>query len=221
MTTVTGTQDSSLAPPPAQPASRDALGQEDFLTLMIAQFRNQDPFKPMESGEFLGQLAQFGTVNGIQELNGAFAGLQASLQSDQMLKAASLVGRSVLAATDVGYVAAGGVLTGAVELPAGATGVQLDITNAAGELVQKLELGPQEPGLVRFEWNGLDAEGRAVEPGHYRVSARVLRGNQVESVETLLDTTIDSVNLGRQGAPMTLNVPGGGLLSVDQVRRIY
>ena len=33
------------------------LGQEDFLKLMTTQLTHQDPFKPMESGEFLGQIA--------------------------------------------------------------------------------------------------------------------------------------------------------------------
>ena len=75
-----------LSPPPAQESGGD-LGQEDFLTLMISQFRNQDPFEPMDNGDFLGQLAQFGTVNGIEQLNSAFAGLAGSIQSDQALQA--------------------------------------------------------------------------------------------------------------------------------------
>ena len=51
------------------------LGQEDFLHLMLTQLKNQDPFKPMESGEFLGQLAQFGTVQGLAGLQTSFDGL--------------------------------------------------------------------------------------------------------------------------------------------------
>ena len=42
------------------------LGQEDFMALMVAQLENQDPSKPMDNFEFLGQIAQFGMVNGIQ-----------------------------------------------------------------------------------------------------------------------------------------------------------
>jgi len=48
-----------------QEEARRELGQEDFLRLMITQLENQDPFKPMESGDFLGQIAQFGTVEGL------------------------------------------------------------------------------------------------------------------------------------------------------------
>ncbi|MDH4133533.1 MAG: flagellar biosynthesis protein FlgD, partial [Gammaproteobacteria bacterium] len=43
---------------PARTAS-SKLGQEEFLSLMIAQMKNQDPMKPMQNGEFLSQMAQF------------------------------------------------------------------------------------------------------------------------------------------------------------------
>ena len=78
-----------------QPKPGDELGQADFLQLMTAQLEAQDPLKPQESGEFLTQLAQFGTVNGIQELQKSFTGLSNSLLSLQALQASTLVGRTV------------------------------------------------------------------------------------------------------------------------------
>jgi flagellar basal-body rod modification protein FlgD len=39
--------------------SSDALGQEDFLTLMTAQLQNQDPMAPMDNGDFIAQMSQF------------------------------------------------------------------------------------------------------------------------------------------------------------------
>ena len=68
MTDLAVLNDLGLTRPPetvSSSPSNGALQQEAFLELMIAQFRNQDPFKPMENGDFLGQLAQFGTVSGI------------------------------------------------------------------------------------------------------------------------------------------------------------
>ena len=93
------------------------LGQEEFLQLMLTQLENQDPFKPMESGEFLGQLAQFGTVTGLGELQQSFESLSGSLISDQALQAASLVGRSVTIESGEGLLKTDSPLTGAVELP--------------------------------------------------------------------------------------------------------
>ena len=45
------------------------MGSQDFLALMIAQMENQDPTQPMDQLAFMSQLAQFGTVSGVQELN--------------------------------------------------------------------------------------------------------------------------------------------------------
>lgn len=209
----------NLAPPPEQ-GPRDDLGQEDFLTLMITQFQNQDPFEPMDNGEFLGQLAQFGTVSGIEQLNSSFAGLQNSIQSEQALQAANLVGHSVLAGTDIGYLPEDGSVAGAVELHASVSDVEVEITDVNGQLVRRLNLGQQAPGLARFEWDGSDLGGARVEPGHYQVRTRVIQGGFIESTQTLLEANIESVSLGGPGQGLTLNLLGGDTLSLGQVRRI-
>jgi len=209
----------AFAPPPQQKRN-DELGQEDFLTLMITQFKNQDPFKPMENGEFLGQIAQFSTVSGIESLNSSFAGLANSIQGEQALQAANLVGHSVLAVTDVAYLADGGQVNGVVELDASASDVQIDIVNQSGELLQTLSLGQQPAGMTRFRWDGTDASGEPVAAGHYQITARVVRGAQVESAATAIEANIESVTLGQYGGGMLLNLNGGGTLSLAQVYQI-
>ncbi len=208
-----------FAPPP-QRKRNDELGQSDFLKLMITQFQNQDPFKPMENGEFLGQLAQFSTVNGIDSLNSAFTGFASSVQGEQALQAANLVGRKVLAVSDVGYLAEAGPINGVVELESGASEVQVDIRSASGELLKTLSLGQQPAGITRFSWDGTDASGERVDPGEYRIAARVLRGAEVESTATAIEASIESVTLGQFGSGMSLNLSGGGTLSLAQVYQI-
>jgi flagellar basal-body rod modification protein FlgD len=220
MPEINGFQEAGLAAPPVSENSRTELGQQDFLKLMITQFKNQDPFEPMDNGDFLGQLAQFSTVNGIESLNQGFAGLSESMQSDQILQAASLVGHKVLASTDIGFLEDRGEISGAVELDSSASNVQIEITNTAGELVQRIDLGEQQPGLARFTWDGRDASGDRASEGHYLVTTRVTRGALIESTETLLESEIESVSLGRFGQGLTLNLPGGDTMPVSQVRRL-
>lgn len=209
----------ALQPPPQQ-SRRDELGQEDFLKLMITQFQNQDPFSPMENGDFLGQLAQFGTVNGIEQLNHSFSSLQDSIQSDQALQAANLVGRSVLARNDLGHLTEDGTVRGAVELNASASDIEVEISDASGQLVRRLNLGEQPPGLVRFEWDGSSQTGERLDPGHYQVSTRVIQGGYIESAQTLLVSEIQSVTLGGLSGGLALNMEGGDVLSLNQVHRI-
>lgn len=220
MNDISGLENTRIFAPPPTEAGREELGQEDFLTLMMTQFRNQDPFEPMSNGDFLGQLAQFGTVNGIEALNNSFAGLTGSIQNDQALQAANLVGRSVLAGTDVGYLPDSGEMAGAIELNSSVSNIQVEITDFSGQLVRRLELGEHQAGLARFAWDGLDLNGEPVEAGHYQVSTRVVRGSYYESAETLMESNIESVSLGRFGEGLTLNLLGGDTLSLNQVRRI-
>ena len=210
----------SLAPPPPRTESQAELGQADFLKLMITQFQNQDPFKPMENGEFLGQIAQFSTVSGIDDLNTGFQALSTSIQDEQALKAASLVGRTVVAESNVGYLGSDRPLNGSIEVDGYVSAVQVDIKDASGEVIQRLNLGEQRGGIVEFSWNGQDGLGRQRGPGNYELEARVVRGNQVENAQTLVEADVQSVTLGRQGQGMTLNLLGGGELSLGRIHRI-
>ena len=90
----------SLLNRPKQEKKSDELGQQDFINLMITQLRNQDPFEPLQSGEFIGQLAQFGTVSGIGELKETVSDLANSLISNQTLEAANLIGKNALVPSD-------------------------------------------------------------------------------------------------------------------------
>ncbi|MBT8085187.1 MAG: flagellar hook assembly protein FlgD [Woeseia sp.] len=209
-----------ITPPVADNTGRSELGQEDFMKLMIAQFRNQDPFEPMDNGDFLGQLAQFGTVSGIDELNSSFSGLQGSIQSEQALQAANLVGHSVLAETESGYLPEEGSLSGAVMLSSSASNVQIEITDAFGALVHRFEMGQQPAGTARFSWDGRDGAGDVMPSGQYRVNALVMYGSQAESAETLIEANIESITLGRGGEGLTLNLAGGEQLDLSRVRQI-
>ena len=80
----------------AAPSASAAIGQQDFLTLMLAQLKNQDPLKPMENGEFLAQLAQFSTVGGIEKVNDTLASLGSGMRDFRIATAANLLGHEVL-----------------------------------------------------------------------------------------------------------------------------
>ena len=69
----------------------ETLGQKDFLTLLTAQLKNQDPLKPLENTEFLGQMAQFSTVAGIDRLNETLTGQSSSLRDARMAMATGML----------------------------------------------------------------------------------------------------------------------------------
>src|SRR4029434_9342666 len=141
---------------------KDQLGQNQFLQLMLAQLKNQDPFKAMDPSQFLGQLAQFGTVTGIQEMQTAFGTLSNVMRSSQVLDGSTMVGRDILVASQDATLQAEGAVTGAFDVPTGTTSLTLNIRDANGTLVRHSALPPAS-GLQEFSWDG-SADHRAPAP---------------------------------------------------------
>src|SRR5690625_1134257 len=175
------------------------IGQEDFLKLMVAQLQNQDPFSPMENGEFLAQIAQFTTATGIQDLQQSFNRFSQNMATEQALQAASLVGRQVVVESDVGYLPADGSLTGMLDLPVALPNSKLSVYAESGALLREIPLGTQEAGEVSFSWDGQDAEGRVMQPGRYYMAVTTMVDGEEWSIPTYVSATVQSVALGSKG----------------------
>lgn len=205
-----------LSQAPAKDNSK--LGQAEFLELMTAQLRHQDPTKPLSNSEFLGQIAQFSTVSGIQELQGSFGQLAAAMQSNQILQASSLVGRTVLAPSGQGVLPQGGALSGAVDLAASTSSLAVGIFNSKGELVRALDLGPQPEGQARFSWDGLTSSGEQAVPGTYFIRAEAIVDGNNQAVDTYVSAKVESVSIGNNS--LSLNLGGAGAVELSKVKQI-
>lgn len=194
-----------------------SLGQAEFLKLMTTQLQNQDPFKPMESGEFLGQIAQFSTVSGIQQLNDAFGGLSSSLTANQTLQAAQLVGHAVQVDSDVSTLPDEGYLLGAVDVPS--TGqVSVEIVDGAGQVVRRLDFGTLPAGNQQFAWDGLDANGQRAAAGTYTMRASHVSGSTRTDLDTSAIAQVRSVVLGNNGLTLELDgLPPVALADIQQI----
>ncbi len=213
-----------------QAAEQPKLGQEEFMKLMLTQMNNQDPFKPMEDGEFLTQMAQFSAVSGLKDIKESFASLSDSLKSSHALQASSMVGRKVLIPGEVAKLMPQGELSGAVELPASTSNLKIHILDAKGQEVKTLDMGSQNKGMVNFKWDGmkqsLDAEGELVndgraEAGNYTVKAEMLVDGKQQALKTLVLDSVESVSLGANAQGMTLNLANGGSTVMSSVKQIF
>ncbi|PKM02241.1 MAG: flagellar hook capping protein [Gammaproteobacteria bacterium HGW-Gammaproteobacteria-6] len=201
--------------------NRDALGQEDFLKLMITQFRNQDPTQPTDSTQFLGQLAQFSTVSGIQGLQDSFGGLASTLQGDQALRAAGLIGRQVMFSSPLLGFDGEAATIGAVDNPVSGGKVTVQIADLNGRLLRTVELGQQPAGMVGFSWDGRANDGSVLAPGSYVMSAQVISGSDVRAAETFTQAAVLGVSLAAGSGQPMLRVEGAGEMALSQIREIF
>ena len=196
-----------------------ALSSTDFLTLMTAQLKNQDPLSPADSNQFLSQLAQLSTVSGISQMNSTMSNLSTSLLSAQALSSASLVGHGVLAPGDTANYTTGQQLGGAVQVPAGASSVTLTISDASGAVVRHITASPGS-GLQYFSWDGSTDGGGTAPSGSYKVAASANVGGSTQAISTLLNGTVASVTLDPSGTGVTVNTPELGSLALSSVQQI-
>jgi len=196
------------------------LGLDTFLKLMVTQLNNQDPFKPMDNSAFLGQIAQFGSVTGLDKLNNQIEDLSGSLTSGQALQAGSLVGHEVLIPLDVGSLQPGGSVRGRVDLPQSSSALTLRVYDSLGQLVREQPLGGASSGSFQFSWDGIDDGGNHMPAGRYRVEVSAEQGGEPVGMQTELFAHVESVSLsGRDG--LTLNLAGLGPVAFNNVKQIF
>jgi flagellar basal-body rod modification protein FlgD len=196
-------------------ARSNTLGQDDFLKLMTAQLKNQDPMKPMENGEFLGQMAQFSTVSSIGEMSKQLQSLSDQFVASRMLSSGSLIGRQVLSEGNFGELQENVPLDGVVRLTAPVDGAVVYVRNAVGQVMETFELGPAGTGDYPFSWDGALPGGVNALPGRYQVDVSVTRGGKTESARALLYTPVNSVTMN--GQDVVLNLLNGRTVPLSQV----
>ncbi len=199
---------------------RDELGQEEFFRLMVAQLNNQDPTKPLDNAEFLGQLAQFSTVSGIDDLNESFSGLVSNLFTSQAMMAAQLVGREVL--TEAGVVlnslyTPGDSLSGGLITDSAASDVRVNIYNGSGMLISSLALGNLPEGSHQFTWNGNLKGGGEAEAGRYTLVAEGWVGGTLTGLPMQQYSEVTSVSVDRESMSVLLQLDNGEDVKFSQV----
>lgn len=196
----------------------DDLGTDAFLRLMIAQLQNQDPLSPAKNEDFVAQLAQFSSVEGIQNINAGIENLATSFRSSQALEASSLVGRQVQINTDTATLSSAGPVRGTIELATSASNLTLVIEAADGQVVRTQNLGTNARGDVDFSWDGSNESGERLPDGQYRIRANGLVDGKNIDLPVAVGANVNSVTIG-QNEDLVLNIEGVGAVPLSEVSR--
>jgi flagellar basal-body rod modification protein FlgD len=204
-------------------AKKTELGQDDFLQLMITQLKNQDPFKPLDPSQYVGQLAQFSSVSGLKEMNASLAGLTASLRGNQVLDGAAMIGRTVVAEGSQVYLPAVSDdrvgIAGAIEVPKGTSALQLIVKDASGATI-KTEALNITPGMRGFAWDGKNDAGTAVKGGAYTVEILANVAGKNQSLRTSIAAGVSSVALDPATGALLLDTDTLGEIPMSDVERV-
>lgn len=197
------------------------LGKDSFLQLLVTQMQNQNPLDPQDNSEFVAQLAQFSSLETMQNLSTSVDSISTMYQSSQALQASSLVGRSVTVDAGSTYVDTSKAMTGSVVLPSSSSDTTVKIYDSTGtNVVRTIDLGTQKAGTTAFSWDGKDDSGVAVEAGNYSFVANGKLDGKGTQLSTYLPATVNSVTMGTTGSDMTLNLAGGTQVALANIKQI-
>jgi len=191
-----------------------ALGQDDFMTMLLAQLQNQDPLNPMEGSDFAAQLAQFSSLEQLTNLNSTMSSLPTYLQAFSNAQMAGMIGSEVSAEGDT--IAVSGSSTDiSFSLPSAIASGTLNIYDSNGSQVGTADLGSLEAGTNTITW-----DTSSVSSGNYTfdITAADASGNAVTAT-TLVSGTVTGVTYKDSTSYLTVNgqeVAFSNVVSINQ-----
>ncbi|HUU27363.1 MAG TPA: flagellar hook capping FlgD N-terminal domain-containing protein [archaeon] len=168
--------------------NRSSLLKDDFLKLLVAQLRNQDPLNPADNQEFAAQLAQFSSLEQLQQMNSS---LEKSLDSNSQIAnylnnntATGFIGKEVRALGNQVYLDESSDPVIRFQQNRNSIDTKVIVYNSAGVLMRTIGLGGTSADEMDVVWDGKDSQGNNLAEGTYwfDVAATDYEGNPVKTV---------------------------------------
>ena len=198
----------------------EQMGQQQFLTLFTAQLKMQNPLDPVKNEAFVAQLAQFSSLEANISMKQSLDTMVTAMGSDRVMASASLIGKSVAVPDAAVQVTNGVGGQGVIPLPTGAAGLQVNVTDASGNVVRELIYPAQPVGDFSVNWDGTDGAGNVVPDGSYRFSAAGVVGGQTVGLSVNAVAKVMAVRTNSADNSLLLEFEGGKTLPLSEVTRI-
>jgi flagellar basal-body rod modification protein FlgD len=146
---------------------KKTLGKDDFLKIMITQMKNQDPTKPFNADEMAAQMAQYASVEQLQNVNQNLNKMQTDHQSSDRMAMTSMIGKTITVDRERFPHTEGVNESLGYTLTKNASEVKLSVINEAGETVFEKDIGAQKAGEQTYGWDGVKTNTLPAKTGGY------------------------------------------------------
>lgn len=208
---------STSTPDTTSAGGNAAMIKNDFMTLMLASIQNQDPTNPIDSNEFVSQMAQISQVESLEMLRANQTMSMIMMENLGIVQSAQLIGKSAMVPASEFELDTDPV-DGKIYLENATEELTLEITDDDGEVVATINLGAQEPGDVEFT---IDPEDLGLPPGEYAIEAKATAGDETLTADTFIKGTIEKVHFVSASGVMMAELGNGlGTVSVLDISEV-
>lgn len=211
MSSVTGVTSSTTSS--ASSEKSQSLGQDQFLTLLVAQLQNQDPLNPADATEFTSQLAQYSELEQLFNLNDAMEELTATTSKSQNISALNLIGQEVVVEGDTFSFDGESSANLGYKIDGTVTDLTIAIRNSSGKIVATLKADDLSEGNHSISWDGKDDNGDTVLSGEYTFSLTATSNESSATVTPLIRSRVTGVDLSGN-EPQVVTESGNFALSL-------
>ena len=193
----------------------EILGKNDFLNLLVTQLQHQDPLNPADSTEFTAQLAQFSSLEQLNNINDNLKNMELFQTSMTNSQAVSYIGKEITANGNTVQLESGRPVECKFELEASAALAVISVYDVNGGFVKSFETGPLDSGRQSAAWDGTDRNGSPVSAGLYRFEVQAVDAdNQDLRVTPLMSSVVTGVSFKDQTASLITDLQ---TIAIDDV----
>lgn len=194
------------------------MGKHDFLNLLVAQLKHQDPLNPLEGTEFTAQLAQFTSLEQLNNINSNLESLQDYQAAMKDAQAIDLIGKSIEAPGNTMMLKEGQPAGFAFDLTQDAAYVAVNIYGPEGNFVRTIETGPMRMGRHSQVWDGKNQQGSTLPGGSYTYEVLATASNgEAVTATPYISARVTGVNFDGK-VPLVL--AGDHRISFNDVRQV-
>ncbi len=200
-------------------ASRQEMGQADFLLLLTTQLKNQDPSKPVDASSFVSDLTEMSQLEATNRMNISIQSMVQGFQAMQTMQATALMGKNVqVSGSEMSHIAGQNTNIRLASLHS-LTDVKIVISDNNGA-VRELNIGNLPAGEKAITWDGKNAANIAANSGQFSLIAFGTDAQgELQTINTLVPSRVNSVSIGTDGST-TLTLATGAQVAMSSVREI-
>ncbi|WAI11538.1 MAG: flagellar hook assembly protein FlgD [Buchnera aphidicola (Macrosiphum albifrons)] len=192
--------------------------QKNFLNLLVAQIKNQDPTNPIKNSDLTSQLAQINTTNGIERLNNIALQFSNQISNNQSVQLSSLIGRHVIIPNKQIIHTKDTQTKFGIQLFEDATSVEIKITDEKNKVLHIKKMKDIKSGIHTFVWDGKDLDNKSVITGKYNISVIAKNKDKDVPVKSLSEVVVNSIIMSANDPIIDLG--DAGKTTVSNIREI-